>query len=167
MSVSVPCVAFLDAYPHPAFVLPHSQAVPGVPIFRPVYANPSYKSFIALSESSAANQEFLLVESLESNKEVGKLASHLLRSPLDPDKSNLLLRFRPHWLSQNHGPIELEITCTRLEEFCLCTSVPRSQLMLAEPLLSSVTLAPGADQLVGLAYFRRTALRFGCVRYAL
>jgi hypothetical protein len=127
LDTSVPATSFLDAYPHPAFALPILQATSGRLPFDPVYANPAYKALFIPEQDSATHQNLALLESLESPAEVGKLRSWLLEPLSVREKySNVLLRFRPHWLHSQTPSLELELTCTQLDGFWLCTSVPRS-----------------------------------------
>lgn len=136
--VQVPCVDFLDAYPHPAFVLPISPAILGAPSFNAVYANAAYKAVFA-PRSTAATLDLRLVESLESPAEVKKLGSWLLKSLSDHTYSNIVIRFRPQWLDSNHPSLELELTCTLVDTFWLCTSVPRASASLPLPLSAAVS----------------------------
>jgi hypothetical protein len=133
MGAGVPCTDFLDAYPFLAFAMPLSRTIARATSFHPVYANNAYRAFFIPYQPASDRQEFMFVESLESASELGKLSSWLLDSLSDREPSSVVLRFRPAWLGSKRPSLGLEITCTRLREFWLCTTVPRTPFVRPRP----------------------------------
>jgi hypothetical protein len=132
-------VAFLAAYPFPAFVLDR-RLPPGKhgPSLQPVYGNKPYLNVFGPEYSHGETLVSVggLVEALGDIDEAQRLSAWLQWPPTDTDENpwsktdhyTIVLSLRPSWLLVNDKALKLEITKTMIDDFWVCTSVPQVEL---------------------------------------
>jgi hypothetical protein len=145
-------VHFLAAYPYPAFVL-DARADPGkcrTPL-QPVYGNRPYLRLIFGPEyiETAAPQFPLdsapakgLEEAIGDVNEARKLVAWCQRFPLENDQAavskadhTIVLSLQPPWLRVRDEAVVLVVTKTLVDNFWVCTGVPReAELPMPRPL---------------------------------
>ncbi|KAL1672325.1 hypothetical protein EV122DRAFT_271710 [Schizophyllum commune] len=120
-----PYVAFLDAYPHPAFVLPASPALSkGAPSLHPVYANSALRRFVLGTEYAADDAPgHALLTSFVASQDVHAFGLWLIGT--DPSTD---LELRPKWFPTHAPNAKLTITKTTLGTYTVCTTVLRTTL---------------------------------------
>ncbi|TRM62099.1 hypothetical protein BD626DRAFT_548830 [Schizophyllum amplum] len=115
-----PYVAFLDAYPHPAFVLPALPALSkAAPSLHPVYANPAFRHLVlgtVLAADDAPGHAFFT--SFVASQEVLSLGLWLIGT--DPTTD---LELRPQWFPPGAQNARLTITKTVMNAYIVCTTV--------------------------------------------
>ena len=120
-----PYIAFLDAYPHPAFVLPASSALTkGTPSLVPVYANVALRRFVLGTKHAAEDvQGSALLTSFIASQDLHAFGLWLISA--DPSTD---LELRPKWYPGEAPNASITVTKTTLGAYTVCTTVLRTPL---------------------------------------
>lgn len=127
----LPYIAFLTAYPHPAFILyGRKQYGQGAATLNPVFGNPAFRSLIFGPDEDTAELGFAFIKSLDSVEKAQKLAYWLEKGKRDAKyrEESLVIEVKPSWTPLDATPVLLELTQTIVDDFIVCTSTPRSPL---------------------------------------
>ncbi|KAG8997175.1 hypothetical protein FRB93_000461 [Tulasnella sp. JGI-2019a] len=133
---TLPCTAFLDAYPYPAFVLNKKQSGKLAGSLTPIWVNPSYRELV-FGPANAQNAVGGLLEALPGTgfqglNEARRLASWVELMGNDARRP-YLLGLEPSWLGGAFPTVQLELTKSSVEHFWIITSTPKTALPERQP----------------------------------
>ncbi|VDB99941.1 unnamed protein product [Peniophora sp. CBMAI 1063] len=122
-----PYIAFLSAYPHPAFIL--SLASQTHPSFTPTFANAALRRVLLGPDARTSELGSSFQAALTSVEQARRLTNWAFPSDagLEQIASTITLEFIPQWMP-NPEPVVLEFSQTRVGDALICTSTPRSAL---------------------------------------
>ncbi|KAL1744064.1 hypothetical protein HDZ31DRAFT_39460 [Schizophyllum fasciatum] len=124
-----PYVAFLDAYPHPAFVLAAAPALSkAAPSLFPVYANAALRRLVLGTDLAAGDAPGqALLTSFLASRDVRDFGLWLVGPHPTTD-----LELRPRWFPDDARNARLTVTKTPMRAYTVCTTVLHTALPLSE-----------------------------------
>ncbi|KAL5528950.1 hypothetical protein ACEPAG_4924 [Sanghuangporus baumii] len=138
----LPFVDFLTAYPHPAFIVEGRHRSDHVaPDLNPVLGNPSFRSLLLGPDADTAELGSSFLRALQTVEAVERFAAWLIIGRNDSQRQidTLEVTLRLSWAVIDAEPVVLELSQTILEDYTVCTSVPRSSLPKSMPAQSAVS----------------------------
>ncbi|KAL5533412.1 hypothetical protein ACEPAF_5188 [Sanghuangporus sanghuang] len=140
----LPFVDFLTTYPHPAFIVQGRRRSDRVaPDLNPVLGNPSFRSLLLGPDADTAELGRSFLRALQTVEAVERFAAWLITGRNDPHRRSdtLEVTLRPFWAVIDADAVVLELSQTILEDYTVCTSVPRSSLPKSMPIQTAISSA--------------------------
>ncbi|KAL5490593.1 hypothetical protein ACEPAI_5427 [Sanghuangporus weigelae] len=140
----IPFVDFLTAYPHPAFIVQGRHRSDRVaPDLNTVLGNPSFRSLLLGPDADTAELGRSFLRALQTVEAVERFAAWLSIGLNDSQRQidTLEVTLRLSWAVIDAEAVVLELSQTILEDFTVCTSVPRSSLPKSMPIQTAISSA--------------------------
>ncbi|KAL5511938.1 hypothetical protein ACEPAH_5157 [Sanghuangporus vaninii] len=140
----LPFVDFLTTYPHPAFIVQGKRRSDRVaPDLNPVLGNPSFRSLLLGPDADTAELGRSFLRALQTVEAVERFAAWLITGRNDPHRRSdtLEVTLSPSWAVIDVDAVVLELSQTILEDYTVCTSVPRSSLPKSVPIQTAISSA--------------------------
>lgn len=124
---------FIDAYPHPAFVLNKRVAGKHAASLMPIFSNAPFRNLaFGTKENEPRNIVGGLLEALSGSGFEGlanaRRLGEWIEHGVSDDRAPFLVELEPPWLGRTTRPVQLELIKTSVEAFWIITSVPRNQI---------------------------------------
>ena len=137
--VHLPYIGFLTAYPHPAFIVPAKRRFGHAePDINPVLGNPSFRALLLGPDADNSELGLAFLRSLQTAENADRFAQWLHAGRNDPTlrAKTLLIDLKPLWLALDAQPVKLDLSQTVLDDYVVCTSVPRTPIPKFTPVPS-------------------------------